>query len=213
MILLSILIPSIPSRYLKAMKLFNFLQAQTEMLSPYNNTIPVEILLFTDNKKRSIGQKRDALVQSAKGKYLTFVDDDDSVNEDYVYEIIKAIKEGKGEDVIVFRQQATIDGVKGIIDFDIKNENKEFNCLGITKRKPFHVCAWKSSIAKEHRFADINFGEDWHWCKRVLHNVHTQKKINKVLHYYIYDSKITEASTGKNEVFKAGSEHKNIFNR
>jgi glycosyltransferase involved in cell wall biosynthesis len=213
MILLSILIPSVPSRYLKALNLFSHLEYQISLLTPFNKMAPVEILLLTDNKKRSIGAKRDSLVQMAKGKYLAFVDDDDRVSEDYVYELIKAIKEGKGEDVISFRQEAIIDGVKGVIDFDIKNENKEFNCLGITKRKPFHVCAWKTSIAKEHRFADVNYSEDWHWCKRVLHNVYTQKKIKKILHYYVYDSKTTEASTEKNEVFKTGTEHKNIFNR
>ena len=54
-ILLSILIPSIPSR-------FEMVRALVEKLELQIGDLPVEILVFLDNKRRSIGMKRDALV-------------------------------------------------------------------------------------------------------------------------------------------------------
>lgn len=60
MILLSILIPSIPHRIDKMKRLFERLQ---EQIGDKN----IEVLSFLDNKKRSIGLKRDALVQLARG--------------------------------------------------------------------------------------------------------------------------------------------------
>jgi hypothetical protein len=47
----------------------------------------IEILLFLDNKKRTVGGKRDALVQMSRGKYFMFVDDDDDlVSIDEIYQ-------------------------------------------------------------------------------------------------------------------------------
>lgn len=160
----------------------------------------VEILVFIDNKKRSIGYKRDALVQMAKGKYLAFVDDDDDISDNYIKEMLKGCKSNK--DVICFKQLATINDHWSYIDFSVENENEEFNPDNITRRRPFHVCGIKSEIAKKERFKDVGYAEDWDWMERVLQNVVTEYKTNKVLHFYTYDSKVSEAPIESNEVFK-----------
>ena len=64
---LSILIPSIPSRFDKLIATYEHLLILCEGKD-------IEVLAFTDNKKRTIGQKRDALVQMSNGKYVMFVD-------------------------------------------------------------------------------------------------------------------------------------------
>jgi hypothetical protein len=69
---LSILIPSIPSRFDKAIGLYHkivFLVGERD----------IEILMLTDNKKRTIGEKREALKNASNGKYFMFVDDDDDL--------------------------------------------------------------------------------------------------------------------------------------
>ena len=77
---LSILIPSIPSRIQDRMiPLYHKLQEQIRKL---DNPKDVELLCVIDNKRRSIGYKRESLVYIARGNYLAFVDDDDD-NEDY----------------------------------------------------------------------------------------------------------------------------------
>ena len=190
MIKLSILIPSIPSRIDRLVKLFDFLNNQVK-------DKPVEILSFLDNKKRSIGYKRDALVQIAKGEYLAFVDDDDRVSVDYVDEILNIIVKS-APDLITFNQECVINKenpfiVRFGIDYGNQEIHKENDLWVDIKREPFHSCVWKSNIAKSERFADASYGEDWHWAKRLIPKVVIADNIDKVLHFYTFDTDITEA--------------------
>ena len=189
---LSILIPSIPSR-------FDRLFIQYKKLMVMAEGKPVEILAFTDNKKRSIGLKRDALVQIAMGDYLAFVDDDDEVYPNYVDALLKGISEADGADVISIQQHASIEGGnKFLIDFGVAKDNQEARKVnGVWQdvtRKPFHTCAWKTPIAKRHHFPDASYGEDWHWCKRVLGDVQKEHKIYGPILCYHWSESVTEAA-------------------
>ena len=191
MIKFSILIPSIPSRFTKLIKQFTMLSQQCEGK-------PVEILAFTDNKKRSIGYKRDALVQIAKGEFLSFVDDDDLVELYYVDEVLKAISEHPDSDLFTLKMTAAINGGNPfIVDYDLKYENEEAQQInGVwrdIKRKPFHNNIWRTTIAQSERFPDASYGEDYHWAKRLHPKVKTSFKIDKIMSHYFFDDKVTEA--------------------
>ncbi|MDP2651957.1 MAG: glycosyltransferase family A protein, partial [bacterium] len=95
----SILIPAVPSRLSQLSELLAALESQT-------NGRPVEVLVFLDNKQRSIGFKRDALVQLARGDYVAFVDDDDTVSPAYVDQILAAIE--SEPDVVTFVQRVVL---------------------------------------------------------------------------------------------------------
>jgi len=158
--------------------------------------MPVEILAFLDNKKRSIGAKRDALVQMANGKYLTFVDDDDSVFPEYFEQIMAVTK--KDVDVIAFNHMMTINEDKPfIIDCSINHKSQEVNKVNgkwiDIKRKPTHLCVWRSGLAKQHRFPNHSCGEDWEWCMKLHPHVKTEYKIDAVLNHYRWNEKISEA--------------------
>ena len=182
---LSILVPSIPSRFDKFQRIFTKLQLQAEGRN-------VEILGLFDNKKRSIGLKRDALVQASKGRYVAFVDDDDNISPDYILKILQAIQ--TDPDVVTFKQNCIIDGEQCLVDFDLNHtENEPFTPGKTIKRLPFHVCAFRGDIARKYHFPDKMYGEDWEWCAKVLQDVKTQHKIDEVIHIYIFDSQVTEA--------------------
>ena len=189
MTLLSILIPSIPSRLGKLQKLYGDLLAQAEGQ-------PVEILSFLDNKKRSIGLKSDALVQVAIGKYCAFVDDDDAVYSNYIADMLTGAREDA--DVIVFNEHCTINGgTVFTVKFGLEYENEEAHVdngrwANIT-RKPWHPCGWRTEIAKSEHFPDASYGEDWHWCKRLVPKAKSQFRIDKVLSRYDYNESVTEA--------------------
>ncbi len=162
-------------------------------------TDEVEIISLLDNKKRSIGLKRDALVQLANGEYFAFVDDDDEVYPSYVRRMLAATS--SGADVISIRQHATMNGGnKFLVDYGIEYSNEEAHKKNGTwvdvLRKPFHTCAWKTDIANKHRFPDTSYGEDWHWCKRVLECVKTEHKIREPLLCYHWSQEGTEAEYG-----------------
>ena len=56
---------------------------------------------------------------------------------------------------------------------------------------PFHVCAWKSSIGKKYKFRDKNYSEDWFWASQLIKEAKTEVHIDKIIHTYIYNDKIT----------------------
>ena len=182
---LSILIPFIPSRFESFERIFAKLEIQARGRN-------VEILGFIDNKKRSIGFKRDALVQISKGDYVAFVDDDDNVSDDYIVKLLQAADQKA--DVITFLQKSIINKIECTVDFDLHHSvNEPFEPGKVIKRRPWHVCAFRGDIARRYHFPDSMYGEDWAWCEQVLKDVKTQAKINQVIHTYIFDSEITEA--------------------
>lgn len=186
---LSILIPSIPSRWERSQKLY------TKILNMCEGK-DIEVLLFMDNKKRTVGGKRDALVQMSRGKYFMFVDDDDDlVSVDEIYQATF-----QDVDVITFKQQCLgIDANKTpfVVTFGLGNENEmgKGPAYGIyldCKRPPYHVCAWNEKF-KVHRFPDISYGEDWEWVQKCLPDAKTEVFIDKILHKYDFDLNVSEA--------------------
>jgi len=191
MIKFSILIPSIPSRFDRLKKHFDYLQERAA-------NKPVEILAFTDNKRRSVGLKRDALVQVARGEFLSFLDDDDLAEPHYVDEVLKAIEAHPDADLFTLKMTATINkGNAFVVDYDLNYENQEaWQINGIwqnIRRKPFHNNIWRTSIAQSERFPDASYGEDYHWAKRLHPKVKTSFKIDKIMSHYFFDDKVTEA--------------------
>ncbi len=190
-ILFSILIPSIPSRFAMVQKLVEGLEAQI-------GDAPVEICVFTDNKKRSIGMKREALMQMCNGRFAAFCDDDDIVNPEYVPEIVAAIRFNPDADVIVFTQHCQLDGKKFSVRFGLEYPVPEQARLmydGNFKdiaRPPWHICPWNTKLAKKHHFDNTGMDEDWQWLQKLLPEAVTQTRIDKVLHTYRYDSALSE---------------------
>lgn len=187
-ILLSILTPSIPSR------VESHLQPLVRALDRQIGDRPVEHLVLIDNKRRSIGEKRNALVRLAAGRYTAFVDDDESVEDDYVDELLTAIKEHPHADCVVFDEIATIDGGEpGVVRCSVDYENTEFRPGVGATRKPWHWCAYAAHIAKSCVFSDCNYGEDAHWVQQAWPMVRHEVRIDKVLRRYDYRSDVTEA--------------------
>lgn len=182
---LSVLIPTIPSRFKQFQELYQRMELQTRDRN-------VEILWVGDNKKRSIGLKRDALLRISKGEYIIFLDDDDTISNDYIVKLLQAAQ--SKPDVITFKQRVIIDGQEGVVDFDLHHKiNEQFTPGETIKRKPFSVCAFRGELARRHKFPDSMYGEDWIWSEKVLADVKTQVKISEIIHTYIFDSEITEA--------------------
>lgn len=181
----SILIPSIPGRHNMAQILFADLEQQARGL-------PVEILMLCDNKARSIGAKRQALVDIAGGDYLGFVDDDDTVSDDYVEKIVKAAHQRP--DVIVFDSLCVLgERAPALCRHDISFPNEQYSPDGF-RRKPWHIHHWRRDITSLARFQDANYGEDWPWCEQMLRHVSRQVRASDTpLYTYLWNAAVTEA--------------------
>ena len=189
--LLSILTPSIPSRLQRLGMDCQWLMSQ---LNEQIGDLPVEHLVLCDNRARSIGAKRQALVDIARGQYITFVDDDDDVSDDYVASLLRAAE--TGADVITFRQRAIYNGLESEVHFGINNQDGQFNPGGITLRAPWHVCAWRRERVEGCLFGESNYGEDIAWCQQSRKRIRTGHHIDRVLHTYRHDAATTAAPEG-----------------
>lgn len=181
----SILIPTLDSRTDQFTKLYKELLRQIEENKLYHK---VEVLFFKDNKHHSVGYKRNALIDAARGKYTSFVDDDDDIHKDYVKMIYNKLL--KGPDCV---------SLTGIITFDGSNPRKFIHSIkhkryymsaGIYYRPPNHLNPIKKEIAEKIKFEDKNFSEDTDWAMEIQKAglIKTQEEINEP--YYFYNSSL-----------------------
>jgi len=188
-ILFSVLLLGIPERLESFQKLTKKINDQ---IVEHSAEKKVELLALVDNKNRSVGSKRQSLLDICKGKYITFIDDDDDISNDYIFEIVNALEKNNNVDVVTFEQIAHINqNEPSKIIFSLKYENEEYYPNGVIKRKPFHMCVWNTDITKQVKFPDISKTEDWVWLEQLCKIAKTEYNIPKVLYHYIFNSDTT----------------------
>lgn len=180
--LLSILIPSIPSRKERLNRLVNELNKQIEA-----NFGDIEIVV--DDSKGylegglTVGKKREVLVRRANGIYLCFLDDDETIAPNYI-EVIKSMC-FEGKDICTFRAMVKLHNAWGVVNMSLLNYfNEEFTPTRIVNRPPWHMCPVKSEYAKLHDFEDINNAEDFKWMAKVLTHCKTETHTDMILFQY-----------------------------
>ena len=178
---LSILLCSLPNR-LKSFSIIEELTKQAEGK-------PVEILYLGDNWKMKVGEKRNNLIYLATGEYITFVDDDDRVEPNYVNEILTAIND-HDVDCINFQASVKLNGGPAKICHYSKNF-KNANLPTSYLRQPNHLMVWRKSIIE--LFPKINIGEDNKFGEDMAKKNYSEYCIEKVLYHYDFNSNTTEA--------------------
>lgn len=211
MIKLSILVLTVPNRikyfYPKQMK---------QLIDQTKNRTDVELLSLFDNKKRSVGAKRQAMLDLVQGEYCVFIDDDDSIANNYVDEIMKSLYENTNCDCVVFDVETKVNNGDPFLckfgtEFEygyIDNNNHQLGWRG----KPAHVMVYKSSIAKAHRYNDLGNSEDVDWVKRACLDIKHQVRINRTLYFYAANYKtILETASLSDEIIQRNIEL--LFNK
>ena len=146
-------------------------------------TNEVKVLISKDNKQISTGAKRNFLLDSATYDYVSFIDDDDLVSEDYVEKILEAIK--SKPDVV---------GMEGIISFQKQGISRKFiHSLqydhwftkdNVYYRCPNHLSPVKRELALQARFPDVTVGEDHAYSKKLFPLLKTEIYIKTPIYYY-----------------------------
>lgn len=185
---LSILTPTIPERLPQAGKLHGLIARQLKESGVAHH---VEHLILCDNRARSIGAKRQALIDMARGDYVAFCDDDDIVRDGYVRSVLAAM--AHRPDVITFHQRATWNGLESEVRFGLGAGDGPFNPDGITLRDAWHVCAWRRDVVNGCLFGESNYGEDLVWSKQARRRARTSAHVPLVLHEYHHDEAKTAA--------------------
>jgi glycosyltransferase involved in cell wall biosynthesis len=182
---LSILIPTLESRAALLAELLSVLAPQL--------TSEVEVLTEADDGTRSIGHKRNALLQRAGGEYVCFIDDDDLIACDYVEKILAAMV--SGPDCVGMHLLHFVDGVlAGFTYHSIKYSNWHHSTDHSTGyiryyRNPNHLNPVKREHALQCRFPDISFGEDRTYSMQIRKFLKTERYIVEPIYYYLFRSR------------------------
>lgn len=144
----------------------------------------VEVIAISDNRKMTIGDKRNLLLDESVGDYVCFVDDDDWVSNNYLLKILWEIK--KGPDAVGFYVkcenypapgQSRLAKV-GLLNVGWTEENGEIY------RPPYHKTPVKASIAKAARFPSISYAEDAAYSNIIKPHIKTVEFIPESLYIY-----------------------------
>ena len=198
----SILISGIPERFHSVQPLlYSLLEKQSVARMP-----DVECLYLLDNRRRSVGSKRNALLDMARGEYISFIDDDDLVADDYVRKIHDAIVEARKveprADVIVFPQRATL-APHGIVHdctysllYCKERAPEQRRQLVATEKPdtlawtgpPAHTQVWRREVIGDIRFPEKNFGEDVEFVDLVCAKATSERRIDgNPIYFYRFD--------------------------
>jgi glycosyltransferase involved in cell wall biosynthesis len=146
----------------------------------------VEVVTLWDDGAKSIGTKRNELIQMAKGDYVCFVDSDDDISSDYVERLMEGINLG-----------VDCCSLKGCITWDGKNPEIFEHSLRYSEYKttenpikyerfPNHLNCIKKSLVFDIKYPEISHGEDTDWATQVFKAgvLKTEHYIDSVIYHY-----------------------------
>lgn len=180
---LSVLILSLPERLDSFLKLIKEVRRQSINYS-------VQIIYLGDNQSMLVGEKRNFIKAMVKGTYCCFIDDDDSISDNYISSIIDAMD--SNPDVITFEVQKYENGNKRMKQIFNMKSHRQFLKGDHYTLPPNHLCAWKSSLVHSVDFPNKNLSEDHEWSAKMRSEDLTVHSIDEVLYHYYYDTKMSK---------------------
>jgi glycosyltransferase involved in cell wall biosynthesis len=143
----------------------------------------VEILI--DSREPMItGAKRNELIEAAQGKYICFVDDDDTVSPDYISSILTALQ-SRPDCVGVEGLLTWGDGTQQIFKHSIQFAGWYTGPDDVYYRTPNHLNPVKREIARSVGFApNLTIGEDVDYSKRLRPWLSTEEYIDHPIYNY-----------------------------
>jgi hypothetical protein len=155
----SILIPTLVERSTKLNNLINSINEKRQRICP---DLKIEFCISCDNREKSVGKKREELLKGAKGKYMSFVDDDDDLTDAYFEDALATIR--GNFDVCRLRGQIAQYTFTHSIENTLTGpmaRNEEF------LRPPNHLNIMMTEFAALIPFGDAKRGEDLDWTIRL----------------------------------------------
>jgi hypothetical protein len=187
--ILSVLIPTTPERRDMFDPLFSELMRQDTYMSTFHSSLG-EIEILVDDEKKfldggpSIGEKCNNLVQRATGKYLCRLDSDDWIAPNYLETIVRLCQ--FNSDIVTFNSLVKTEGYWTVVSMrhNYIYGNEEATPGKTVNREPWPCCPIRSELAKQFKFENINYGEDWNWMKQVLNVCQSSEYTTYILHEY-----------------------------
>lgn len=183
--ILSILIPTVPQRAKVYLELITEINNQIEMANAFGF-----IEVITDDAPvgaKTTGQKRNDLINSAQGKYVWFIDDDDMIMPNAINNILPALEQDP--DALAINGIITTDGnnlKQWFISKDYEYRADFVKGFEIYIRPTNHITPVKREIAKQVKFKNQSNFEDYEYCMELknLGLVKTEIEIKEPVYHY-----------------------------
>lgn len=143
----------------------------------------IEVIAYWNNGELPVGQIRQALIEQARGEYVCFIDDDDTVPDYYCAEIMQAL----GKDYVGFHVKFFDDGVEmppviHSLKYSKWHQDDQGYYRGVTHLNPIRrELALKGSFGTSREA-----GEDAGWARTVTPFVKTENFIDKPMYFYYH---------------------------
>ena len=180
-ITLSILICSVDTEERQA-KLKKLISELNRQISKNFAEEVIEIIIDTDNMDKSVGKKRNDLIEKAQGEFICFIDDDDFISENYLSTILYHLN--PSIDILLIAIEHIENGVnkpKIIPSLYIDNLNTG---EAVFKTNHFHLCPHKKSIARNVLFEWVNFAEDMLYSQKMVKHINNYFLISEPIYIY-----------------------------
>jgi len=148
----------------------------------------VEIIEEHDDGKMHTGAKRQKILDRANGRYIAFVDDDDTVSIHYVKSIVQTLAMNPLVDCLNIEGEMTTRGM---------NPEKFIHSMangiawrkedGVHLRPPNHLNPVRIDLARRAGFRNMTNGEDMNYSKDLFPLLKTSEWVsgNKPLYFYL----------------------------
>jgi glycosyltransferase involved in cell wall biosynthesis len=181
--MLSVLICTIPKRE-------HLFKSLCHIITDQINGSQVELL--SDGSGLTTGEKRQRLIEQAKGEYVCFIDDDDMIEPSYIQDILVAISHRP--DVVGFKGWMFTNGknkTEWIISNSLPYEDALISGRKVYLRYPNHLSPVKREIALKIGYPPITQREDYEYAKKLKQSglIKTETFIDKNLYVYHFNSR------------------------
>jgi hypothetical protein len=186
---LSILICSLPSRRALLDKLTDELWMQSD------GGWRVEIIVDAA-EGGTVGEKRQRLLERARGAFIVFVDDDDWVSHDYVKRITDTIA-GADADCIALNGVMVTSGVSPEPFYNSLEHAEWYSKDGKHYRSPSHLSPVRRELALAAGFPSKSYGEDHEYAMRLRPLLKKEASIGDApAYFYFYQPRSEKKQEG-----------------
>lgn len=148
----------------------------------------VEVIIDHD-PAGSLGDKRQRILDKARGKFVAFVDDDDYVAHDYIERVVGALERDPEADCTSLVGTLTTNGGRPErFEHSLKyTEWKTVN--GVHERSPNHLNAVRLELAREVGFGNLTYTEDHFYSKGLVGKLKREASTGDapLYHYWFFD--------------------------
>jgi hypothetical protein len=160
---LSVLIPTLVGREAGLQSVLHSVRDKLARLAP---DLRVEYCIDVDNREVSIGVKRERLLQGAKGKYVSFIDDDDEITDAYIEDLRETIR-GNYHVMRLYGQMSEYNFIHST-EMSLQTPMASPEDPPRFQRPPNHLNPMMADVAKMIHYKNAVYGEDLDWAITLL---------------------------------------------